>query len=775
MLSLRHFFLFISFFWVSSVASQSHFTLNGYIEDASTGEKLPGATVYIPAKKLGTNTNVYGFYSITLPADTFELVYSYVGYRSERRKLLLDKNIAINISLSLQKELKEVEIKADRAARIEETTRMGTIDIPMAQIKTIPALLGEVDVLKALQLLPGVKSGGEGSSGIYVRGGGPDQNLILLDGVPVYNASHLFGFFSVFNADAIKNVELVKGGFPARYGGRLSSVVDITMKEGNMKKFSGEGSVGIVSSKLSLEGPIIKDKTSFIVSARRTYIDILAQPFIKAEAQASGNAGTAGYYFYDLNAKVNHIFSPRDRLFLSVYTGKDKFYSDLDNGSNVYGAELGWGNLTSALRYNHVFFSQLFANFTATYSKYEFFVDESIKDIQLDQTFALQYISGIRDYSFKADFDYLPLPDHYIRFGGAGIYHTFTPGALQLSQKGNNTNNLDTTLSNQITNTYELSAYVEDDYKVSEKLKVNIGFHGSSFLVNNKRFNSLQPRLAARYKLNELYSLKASYVTMSQYLHLLSNSNIGLPTDLWLPATDKVGPETSQQISGGLARTIREDYELSVETYYKKMNGLIEYKEGADFIGQNVDWQKKVEIGKGRSYGLEVFLQKKEGKTTGWIGYTLSWSYRQFDNINQGLEFPYKYDRRHDVSIVVNHKLKPDIDLSATFVFGTGNSVTLPIDQYYTFPYFGSTTVLKADHIGDRNAFRMPAYHRLDLGINFHKKKKWGERTWSIGVYNAYNHHNPYFLLSTTEKGNKVIKQVSLFPIIPSISYGFKF
>ena len=747
----------------------------------------------------GTSSNTYGFYSLTLPAssDTLTIIYSYVGYGAQAAQLILSQDTTLNIGLEDNALLEEVVITAEEAEKIQEVTQMSAVSVPIEQIKSMPAFLGEVDVLKTLQLLPGVQSGNEGSSGIYVRGGGPDQNLILLDGVPVYNASHLFGFFSVFNADAINNVQLIKGGFPARYGGRLSSVIDISMKEGNMKEFHGEGSIGLVGAKLTLEGPIIKDKTSFIVSGRRTWIDLLARPLIKA--QTDGDE-TAGYHFYDLNAKVNHRFSDRDRLFLSAYLGNDRFYSryryedDWDGDgvslSDEDEAGLNWGNITSALRWNHTFTPKLFSNLTLTYSRYrlnlfnkyryEYLGDQN--SVMVDQG-AIKYISGIEDFAAKLDMDYIPSPRHFVRFGANAIRHRFEPGALNVRYDDFNDNQLDTLLGSNSTLATEFAAYVEDDIEISSSLKLNVGAHFSGFYVNSQLYASLQPRIAARYLLSPQISLKASYSQMAQFIHLLTNAGVGLPTDLWVPSTERIRPQRSQQFALGAAREWGNGYEISLEGYYKTMDNLIAYREGASFIDVNSNWQDKVVVGDGRSYGAELLIQKREGRTTGWLGYTLSWSDRQFDDLNFGKRFPYKYDRRHDIGVAVVHNWKERIDVSFTWVYGTGNAITLPNARYERaqperqFGGFGGFGYTLYDY-GERNSYRMRAFHRLDASITFKKKTRWGERSWVVGVYNAYSRQNPFYMY-LDEGGNpnepNRFRQVSLFPIIPSISYRFNF
>jgi outer membrane cobalamin receptor len=770
------------------------YTIRGTVEDSQTGEKLISANVYDANTLKGIITNAYGFYSLTLPAGKVKLTASYIGYQPVVQDLDLSADTLVNIRLEPVINIDEVVISAERAQSAVRSTQMSMTELSAKSIKNLPMLLGEVDVLKALQLLPGVKGGNEGTSGIYVRGGGPDQNLILLDGVPVYNASHLFGFFSVFNPDAIQSVKLITGGFPARYGGRLSSVLDIRMRDGNNKKFTAEGSVGIISSKLTLEGPLFNDKTSFIVSGRRTYIDALAQPFIRMAQRDSDNKMNAGYYFYDLNAKVNHKFSDRSRLFASVYSGNDKAYVRSKNSGYYNGnsfaekmdAGLGWGNLTAALRWNYVLRPKLFLNTTLTYSRYNFvtsMLEEQENNDTLASRYSFEYLSGIVDWAGKVDFEYLPDPNHSIRFGYNHIYHTFKPGVNVFSVKGGNEFGIDTTFGNKNIYAHEAALFAEDDWSISPRLKANVGMHLSAFRVKGLTYPSLEPRMSVRYLVTEKLSVKAAFTRMSQYILLLSNATIGLPTDLWLPATDRIKPEKATQGALGMAWEPKEGIEVSLEGYYKYMRNLIEYKEGASFFSFTDDWQDKIEMGDGRAYGVELLIRKQFGKTTGWIGYTLSWSERKFANISFGEWFPYRYDRRHDISIVLNQRLKDNVDLGVTWVYGTGNAVTLPLEKYESlieilrgYPYFFNGI----DAFDHRNGYRMPAYHRLDIGINFHKEKKWGERVWSFGAYNVYNRKNPFFLDFSTDyqqdgTWKTVLKQYSLFPIIPSISYSFKF
>ncbi|MCJ8167264.1 TonB-dependent receptor [Pontibacter sp. E15-1] len=765
----------------SAAFGQRH-TVSGYVRDAQTGENLIGAAVFDTRSGQGTTTNSYGFYSLSFSsADSAFIVASYIGYQRVSHAVKLTGDVQHDYLLRASTSLATVEVVAAKEEKIQETTRMSTVSVPIEQLKAVPALLGEVDVIKTLQLLPGVQSGTEGASGMYVRGGGPDQNLILMDGAPVYNGTHLFGFFSVFNADALNHIELVKGGFPARYGGRLSSVLDISMKEGNMKEFHGEGSIGLIASKLTLEGPIKKDTASFIISARRTYLDALARPFMDKEK------GVVGYFFHDFNAKLNYRITSKDRLYLSGYTGLDKFHSRLES-TYSYGSEEGyrdekagldWGNNMLSLRWNRILNNRLFLNTTATYSRYQFDIsihNESGNTYNGEQTHrtntSLLYLSNIRDFSLKTDFDYLPNPNHYIRFGTQATQHQFRPGAVQYTDEVGDDALSDLNIGSKKT-ALESAVYMEDDVRLTDKLKVNAGLRLNSFFVDGESYLSLEPRVAARYLLNGQLALKASYAKTSQFIHLLTNSGIGLPTDLWVPATKIVQPQRASQVAIGAAQTLLGgQYEVSVEGYYKTMKGIIEYKEGADFTSTtSSNWETKVAAGKGWAYGAEFFLQKKVGNTSGWVGYTLSWADRQFAELNYGEKFPYRYDRRHDISVVLFHKLPRNWNFSSTWVYGTGNAVTLS-ESRYAIGNYGMV-----DNYSSRNDYRMRAYHRLDLGFSKTKEKRWGQVVNTISVYNAYSRQNPFYMYygRGRDSNKNTYRQVALFPIIPSFSKSFKF
>ena len=790
----KHSVFFILIFLTQLSFAQS-FTIRGFVTDQSNGERLLNANVYEQKVLRGTITNNFGFYSLTLPKGNYSIACSFVGYQSKLAEIILQKDTVIDFTLSAKAELGEITIVGQKDGSKLTSTQMSRVDIQMEKVQSLPGFLGEADIIKTIQLLPGVQSGTEGTSGLYVRGGGPDQNLILLDDVPVYNAEHLFGFFSVFNPDAIKNVSFYKGGFPARFGGRLSSVLDIRMNDGNEKELHGNFSVGLISSKINIEGPLIKDKTTFNFSARRTYADLIARPLIKS---GSNGNDVGGYYFYDLNLKISHKFSDRSRIYLSTYTGRDKAYyrSESEYAQNDETLQtkdnfsLGWGNITTALRWNYIFSNKLFANTTLTYSNYLFEVQENTTNKYIPSgnkgdEFGLDYKSGIEDFGIKMDFDYFPSPNHRIKFGGNIIDHAFKPGILAFNENNiGSASKIDTAYGNPNIRAQELYAYVEDNIDLGSRFAVNVGLHSSGFLVDNTFYASLQPRLSARYMVSSRLSLKAAYSKMSQNIHLLSSSTISLPTDLWLPTTKKVKPQTSHQFALGGVYQVNPSIDFSIEGFYKSMFNLLEYKEGASFVGATTGWEDKVEMGKGWSYGAEFLLQKNTGKTTGWIGYTLSWAQRQFENLNWGQKFYARYDRRHDFSLVITHNFSKRFDMGLTWVYGTGNAVTLPTQNVNgaNIPYvpFMQTSY---EYYGQRNNYRMPAYHRMDVGFNFHKQKKHGIRTWSIAFYNSYSRQNPFFLYfepTTSEEyqstgKSRALRQLSLFPIIPSISYSFKF
>ncbi len=773
--------------------STGRFTLNGYIRDSLSGESVIGATISINASNnqnagpsRGVASNQYGFYSITLDSGVYEVTVTHVTYLGKPAIIKLDQNRAFNFEIVPRSFLSQgVTVYSKRRDANVKNAQMGKVDLSITQIKNIPAFMGEVDILKALQLLPGVQSAGEGNAGFYVRGGGPDQNLILLDDAIVYNTGHLFGFFSIFNSDAIKNVSLIKGGMPAQYGGRLSSVVDITMKDGNVNKLELDGGIGLVASRFSIQGPLKKEKASFIVSARRTYVDALVKPFVKKSSSFYGS----GYFFYDLNAKLNYRFSEKDRLFLSGYFGRDVF--DYRNSKRSFSTNIPWGNATATMRWNHVFNRRLFANTTLLYNNYHF----SFKGIQ--DNFELALFSGIRDVNLKTDLDFYPVPNHKIRFGGLLTYHKFIPNVVSGHQdsvvfRPNNSENKFA---------FESGAYIQDDWELSDKWKISYGLRWSGFTqigpytkytrdINGnktdstvyksfepvKNYNGPEPRLTIRYAINDETSLKAAVSKNFQYIHLVSNSGNTLPTDLWVPSTYIVKPQISWQYAAGFFKNYADNkYETSIELYYKHMQNQIEYREG--YTPSLKDPEDEFVFGKGWSYGAELFINKTKGKFTGWIGYTLSYTWRKFAQVNGGEKFPAKYDRRHDLSVVANYEKNRRWRFGAVFIYGTGNAFTLP-ERFYII-----SGVLTQEYSAI-NQYRMRAYHRLDLSATLtpgNKKHHKLTSYWVFSIYNIYSRLNPYFIYfdQTGSPYNGTLqiqaKQVSLFPIIPAVTWNFKF
>ena len=799
---LCRWFIAIGFLLVCVPGLAQKRTISGYVMDAASKETLIGATVVDKNSGKGCATNNYGFYTLTLDQGQVDLQVSYVGYTQQNEAIDLKENVSRNFMLTTNIELGEVVVEAARATVSARSPQMSVVELPVQQIKSIPTLFGEADVLKAIQLLPGVQNGSEGSAGMYVRGGGPDENLLLLDGVPVYNVNHALGFFSVFNPDALKNVTLYKGSFPAHFGGRLSSVVDIRMKEGDMQKYHGNVSVGLISSKLNVEGPIVKDKLSFNLSFRRTYGDLLIKPTLWIASAISPDMSKmrAGYNFYDLNAKLNWKISDKDRLYLSFYTGDDAIsfgvrYKDYENDGVQYTNNMGlgwrWGNKVASLRWTHVMSQKLFMDASVNYTQYRHRLTMDMSDErfyeQYNQTvkdeFNMAYKSGINDITAKVDFDYTPLPNHEIRFGGNYTYHMFRPEVQSAKMVTGDQTAIDTTMSVSNVYAHETALYIEDNMTFGDIFRVNAGVHYSTFTVEGKTYQSVQPRLSASVMLASNFSLKAGYAYMTQYVHLLSNSSLSLPTDLWVPVTKNIVPMNAHQVSLGAFYELPKLFDISLEGYYKTMDNLIEYKDGASFFGSSDTWENKVCLGKGWAYGIEFLVQRSFGKTTGWIGYTWAHAKRQFDRegmeINGGKVFPAKYDRRHDLSITVQHKFSDRFDLSGTWVFSSGNCGTLGTQVYEgLMDEWGHIPSINAL---ERNNFRMGNYHRLDLSVNFHKQKKHGIRTWNISVYNVYNHKNPFIVYTdygwdeATQTEKKRLMQASLFPIIPSVSYSFKF
>ena len=777
-------------------------TISGYVMDAASKETLIGATIFDKNSGKGCATNSYGFSTLTLNQGQVDLQVSYVGYTQQSRALDLKENLSLNFMLETNTTLDEVVVEGTRATVSARNPQMSVVELPVQQIKSIPTLFGEADVLKAIQLLPGVQNGSEGSAGMYVRGGGPDENLLLLDGVPVYNVNHMLGFFSVFNPDALKNVTLYKGSFPAHFGGRLSSVVDIRMKEGDMQKYHGNASIGLISSKFNFEGPIVKDKLSFNLSYRRTYGDLLIKPALWIASWSTPEISklSVGYYFYDFNAKLNWKISDKDRLYLSFYTGDDAIYFGVKNkdflsDSTQYTHRIKlnwkWGNKVAALRWNHVVSQKLFMDASVNYTQYRHNLGMNLteEDTYLPtntvskNVFDMVYKSGINDLTAKVDFDYTPLPNHEIRFGGNYTYHIFRPEVQSIQMSESQQSLVDTVTGSPNVYAHETALYAEDNMTFGDIFRMNLGVHYSTFTVEGKTYQSVQPRVSTSLMLASNLSLKAGYAYMTQYVHLLSNSSLSLPTDLWVPVTAKIVPMNAHQWSVGAFYELPRLFDISVEGYYKTMDNLLEYKDGASFFGSSERWDEKVCMGKGWAYGVELLVQRSFGKTTGWIGYTWAHSKRQFDRegqiINNGKVFPAKYDRRHDISVTVQHKFSDSFDLSGTWVFSSGNCGTLGTQVYEGLPNDWG----EFQHINalERNNFRMGNYHRLDLGANLHFPLNPGLLTLNFSVYNVYNHNNPFLVYTdyvydeSTQQAEKKLMQVSIFPIIPSFSLSYKF
>jgi hypothetical protein len=779
---MRKLLLFAFLILTISATAQEEFTISGKISDAETGETLISATVFAPKAEAGTTTNVYGFYSLTLPAnDSIVLIFSYIGYSDVKQKIYLTDDLTINLELSSGKTLDEIVVSAGSYKEELNSTQMSVTKLSMKDAKLLPALFGEVDIIKSLQLKPGVQSGGEGQSGVFVRGGGSDQNLFLLDEAVVYNPSHLFGFFSTFNSDAIKDVNLYKAGFPAQYGGRLSSVLDIRLNDGNRKKFSGSGGIGLIASRLTLEGPIVKDKGSFMISGRRTYIDQITNQVNNANSDNPDAVTIPGYFFYDLNGKVNYDLGENDRIYFSGYLGKDVF----NFGAGDFNIDFTWGNRTGTARWNHIFSPKLFMNTTFTYSDYNYEVTNGFAD------FEFKLGSEISDLGGNIDFTYAPNNDHAIRFGVNTIYHQFSVGRLQA---GSTDSTISFNAGTDLDGT-QFGLYFNDDWTVNSKLSLNLGLRLSGF-NNDGDFNyGIEPRFSMKYSATDNISIKASYARMNQYLHLVSNSGASLPTDIWYPSTENVLPETSDQVAAGVSFVINNEWLISNEVFYKWLGNQIDFKDNANlFVNNNLE--DEFVFGKGWSYGNEFYVERTKGKLTGWVGYTLAWSWRQFDDILDGKAFPFRSDRRHDVSVVGIYNLSDKWTFSAAFVYSTGNAVSVA-EGFFISQDISNANINLVPLFTERNSYRIPAFHRADLSVVRNFTHKWGTSDLTLSIYNVYDRRNVFFLYNdnnideltllddgtnrpfnpVTDLGNVVnqAKQVSLFPVLPSITWNFRF
>jgi hypothetical protein len=753
-------------------------TISGVIRDDENGETLIGATVEAVGLRKGNVSNEYGFYSFTVPvaSDSITLRFSYLGFETQERRLVPKGNIKLDVSLRPQGSvLEEVTIVANQLSEKVKSTEMSITTISTKEAKALPALFGETDLLKIIQLKPGVASGTEGTTGIFVRGGGNDQNLIVLDEAVVYNPNHLFGFFSTFNPDAVKDLKIWKGGFPSQYGGRLSSVIDVRMKEGNNKEYDVAGGVGLISSRLTVEGPIQKEKSSFIVSGRRTYADLITAQINRANESNPNFNPIPDYYFYDLNTKVNFQLTEKDRLFLSGYFGRDVFKFNNEDFNFLF----DWGNTTGTARWNHTFGPKLFSNTTFTYSDYRY----RIRNIL--QGFSFRLGSNIVDANLKQDFYYQPNNQHTMRFGGNLTWHDFRVARLRA---GSDDGQVSFESGEDFTGT-EFGLFFSDDWAVSDRLKLNLGARLSGWNNATSNYARFEPRVSANYAVSENFSFKASYARMNQYVHLLASSGLSLPTDIWYPSTDKVAPEKSDQVAVGTTVLIKDKVLITWEAWYKKLYNQIDFIDGAELFGQtNIETQ--LTFGDGYAYSpLELEIEKKDGRLTGWIGYTLAWVKRgRFPVINNGEYFSPRFDTRHNLSVVALYSLNRHWQFTATYVYTSGNISWLPSGRFTFQDVQGAPFQSVVPVFGQRNTFRYPAYMRADLGIVYKFRTKRSEQDLTLSVYNATDRRNPYFLYIDVQTEPAQIgggtvdiptgfqaKQVSLFPVLPTITWNFKF
>ncbi len=760
------------------------YTLSGYLKDRNNGEALIGANTYIKELGTGVVSNPYGFYSISVPPGIYTIVYSYIGYKPQRLNIHLTSNRSQDITLETDaQEIEEVVVSGDMKSRNVESIEMSMTRLPVKMVEKLPSFMGEVDILKSIQLLPGIQSGGEGSSGLYVRGGGPDENLLILDEAPVYNASHLMGFFSVFNSDAVKDIQVYKGGIPAEYGGKASSVIDIRMKEGSSQGFHAEGGIGSISSRLTLEGPVIKDRWSYILSGRRTYADFVGR--LAGIEQVKENK----LYFYDLNAKTNIQLGQKDRIYISAYTGDDCFAM----GESVY---MNWGNVTGTLRWSHVFGEKMFANTSVIYSDYTYNMG-----VPGNSTSRFDWSSQIRDYNIKEDITWYLNPQHKINMGLNAIYHHFEPGTIKA---GGNSYFSDLELTQY--NAVENALYISNEHKFGDRFVLKYGLRYSMFqqigegtvreyldaenpkageMIRTRKYSSwefiapfygnLEPRLGIKYSVDQNSSVKASYNRMVQNLHLISNTNSPTPLDIWLPSNQYIRPLICDQAALGYFRNFFNDaLETSVEAYYKKMKDVIDYKDGAQIFLKE-DLETELLRGEGYSYGLEVLVKKQQGRLTGWISYTLARTMKKVPGINEGVAYPSAYDRTHDLSLIASYELGKRLTFSANWLYATGNPVSYPAARYElqgnTLYYYTS-----------RNSNRLPDYHRLDLSVNYDFRKndrRKFKQSLNLSCYNVYARRNAYSVTFRQDTENpdisRPVRLSIIGTVIPSITYNFNF
>ncbi|MFT4032199.1 MAG: TonB-dependent receptor plug domain-containing protein [Siphonobacter sp.] len=733
--------------------------LSGFVEDISTGERLAG--VVLKTRQQGKYTNHYGFFSIISQESTFTLTISCLGYQAVSLPLHIEKDTVLLIKLQPQAhELNEVTVHSSK-----NQTALGSHTVSLEMVKKMPALLGEADIMKTLQYLPGVQAGTEATAGLNVRGGSPDQNLILLDGVPVYNINHLFGFFSVINPDAIANIDFFKSYLPARYAGRLSSVIDLTMKEGNREKWTGNFNLSPITTHFTLEGPLQKKRSSVVLSGRTTWLNA----FLWAGYKLAKSENSTTYGFYDFNAKWNYTLSEKDHIYASFYAGQDRFSNRFNLGENTYAFQFSWGNTTSSFRWNRIWNNRLFSNLTTYYTHYQYRYSERY---QAEKTYNNMARSGIKDWGLKMDFEQTISSSHTLTYGLGAVTHQFRPevSKYEASSLGGSSPKAPPLQA------LEWSLYGEHEWRISPHIRLNTGIHYMAQRVQEKVYQQWQPRFQMSYWLSSESALKLSYGRASQFLHLLTNGSLGLPTDLWVPITYQIPPETADQISAGYS--IGTAFRFTSEVYYKKMKGVLEYKAGSS-LNDRSTWQEKLTSGISTSKGLELMFQKNTGKTTGWLSYTLSKTDRIFSELNAGKSFPFKYDRRHNLALIITHKFSPTQALTLNGAYYTGAAITLSTSSYNGISPEGTIEIKDQNNsfynnLGDlttRNNFRIPAYHRMDLSYSFIKDKRKGKRSWIISIYNVYNRHNPFFIYYEKQE----LKQFSLFPIIPSIAYKREF
>ena len=791
---------------------ETTFTISGFLEDARTGERLINANILERNSGRGTASNEYGFYSLPLPAGKVVLAFSYLGYETQEKEFVLREPVLFNLAMKASLTLEPVEVVSQRITSIAGVPVPGAgQEIDIYEAEHLPTLGGESDIIRLTHLLPGVQTGTDGVGGLHIRGGDNGQNLIMIDGVPVYNIAHAAGLFSVFNSHAVRSARLIKGGFPARYGGRLSSVLDIRTREGNSKNFGLRGDVGMLSGRLSVEGPIVREKASFFLSGRWSLADWYLQPLTRGLKEEKGEDGFIGYHFYDLNAKLNYELSGRDHLYLSYYSGSDRYTNQGQASDTLAFAEgsqqpatnfyrfdrqykdaVSWGNRVASLRWNHLFSDNLFANLALTYSgldvRINYFAVDSLFQLSTQHTvnrlFEVGYYSSsIEDVGARLDFDYLAIPHHYIRFGINLAHHDFLPGLLAGTGEKSGNGEIDSLPgSPEISRravAMEYVAYIEDEFRLGRNLILNAGLHAAAFSTPGKAYWSIQPRLSANWQVSKRIGLEAYYSRMQQPVHLLSNSAVGLPTELWVPSTDKVAPQEGWQLGMAANWAFRPGWSVELDGYFKSMDNLLAYSEGALFLN---DWEENVTAGSGTAYGAEALLRKSSGKLRGWLGYSLAWADRQYEQINNGQPYPYKFDRRHEFKLALMYRIQDWVDLSASWVYSTGFAFSPPIGQYEVIiPGVGP---VQAIDFGDKNAFRMPAYHRLDVAANFYIQTDTRLRhTINVGVYNLYNRRNPlYYDLRSryVQDGNNIrtqkeFVQVWLIPMLPSLNYSIQF